>query len=57
MAKFKCISSGNIFEFKSEHDISSMRTHSEYEEVKEVPKEEIAIPTFTTQKSKTKDKK
>ena len=33
--KFKCKQSGNIFEFKNEHDIKTMLTHPEYEEVKE----------------------
>jgi len=33
MALFKCTSSGNIFEFKHEHDIQAMRKHPEYEEV------------------------
>ena len=33
--KFKCKQSGNIFEFSVEHDIKTMRSHPEYEEVKE----------------------
>lgn len=33
MAFFKCKTSGNIFEFVIEHDIKTMRTHPEYEEV------------------------
>lgn len=33
MAKFKCNHSGNIVEFLAEHDIKTMRTHSEYTEV------------------------
>ncbi len=42
MAKFKCKSSGNVFEFFLDHDIESMRKHPEYEEVvevKETPKQ------------------
>jgi hypothetical protein len=35
MAKFKCKQSGNVFEFKHEHDIKTMRTHASYEEVVE----------------------
>ena len=31
--KFKCKQSGNIFEFSVEHDIKTMRSHPEYEEV------------------------
>lgn len=33
--KFKCIQSGNVFEFQLEHDIKTMRSHPEYCEVKE----------------------
>jgi hypothetical protein len=33
MAKFKCKQSGNVFEFLLEHDIKTMRKHSEYTEV------------------------
>ena len=33
MVKFKCKHSGNIFQFESEHDIKTMREHSEYEEL------------------------
>ena len=32
--KFKCLASGNVFEYKTEHDIKTMRTHPGYEEVK-----------------------
>lgn len=39
MAKFKCKQSGNVFEFKHEHDIKNMRTHVEYEEVIEEVKQ------------------
>ena len=31
--RFKCNHSGNVFEFTNEHDIKTMRTHSEYTEV------------------------
>ena len=43
MAKFLCKQSGNIFEFKLDHDIKTMRTHSAYEEVIEVVKQEVGI--------------
>lgn len=33
--KFKCIQSGNVFEFHMAHDIKTMRAHPEYVEVKE----------------------
>lgn len=39
--KFRCKQSGNVFEFKNEHDIKTMLTHPEYEEVKE--QEEPAV--------------
>lgn len=42
--KFKCNQSGNIFEFFTDHDIKTMRAHSEYTEVKEeapTPKEVV----------------
>jgi hypothetical protein len=31
--KFKCLQSGNEFEFHTEHDIKTMRTHPGYQEV------------------------
>lgn len=31
--KFKCKQSGNVFEFFNEHDIKTMRSHPEYEEI------------------------
>ena len=34
--KFKCNQSGNIFEFFTDHDIKTMRAHSEYTEITEV---------------------
>ena len=36
MAKFKCLASGEVYEFMMEHDIKSMRSHPEYQEVVEV---------------------
>ena len=35
MAKFKCIHTGNVFTFTTEHDIAGMRKHPEYQEVTE----------------------
>lgn len=53
MAKFKCNHSGNVFEFFTDHDIKTMRTHPEYTEVveetpvvkpnKKVKQDEISI--------------
>lgn len=48
MAKFKCNHSGNIVEFVFEHDIKSMRTHTEYTEVLE----ETPVKTIATKKVK-----
>lgn len=31
--RFKCNQSGNVFEFFTEHDIKTMRTHPEYTEL------------------------
>lgn len=33
--KFKCKSTGNVFEFTQEHDIKTMKEHPEYEVVQE----------------------
>lgn len=33
MAKFKCQHTGNIVEFTAEHDVATMRKHTEYTEV------------------------
>lgn len=32
--KFKCVQSGNVFEFHTEHDVKTMRTHPGYVEIK-----------------------
>jgi hypothetical protein len=43
--RFKCNQSGNIFEFTSEHDIKTMRTHPGYTEViQEEPKKPVGRP-------------
>lgn len=46
--KFRCKQSGNIFEYFTEHDIKTMREHSEYEEVKEIVQDkvlDVSVPT------------
>ena len=43
MAKFMCQQSGNVFEFKLEHDIKTMRSHSAYTEVVEEPVVEVTV--------------
>lgn len=50
--KFKCNQSGNIFEFFTEHDIKTMREHSEYTEVKEEPIEAVAVPHKVLEENK-----
>lgn len=35
MALFKCLQTGNVTEFLYEHDIMQMRSHPDYEEIKE----------------------
>lgn len=35
MAKFKCVHTGTVVEFKTEYDCELMRKHPEYKEVKE----------------------
>jgi len=42
MAKFKCVASGNIIEFTSQVDIDSMKGHSGYVRVDEVPADAAA---------------
>lgn len=37
--KFKCIHTGNVFEFTQEHDIKTMLEHPEYLQVPEVIEE------------------
>lgn len=56
MAKFKCKQSGNIFEFSVEHDIKTMRSHPEYEEVKEkVEHEKISEKKVIVRARKTEN--
>lgn len=43
--KFKCLASGNVFEYKTDHDIKTMRTHPGYEEVKDIYYELKEEPT------------
>lgn len=50
MAKFKCKLSGTEVEFVLEHDIQTMRTHPDYDEVLE----EASLKTETTPKKQKK---
>jgi hypothetical protein len=49
MAKFKCVHTGNVVEFETEHDIVTMRKHEEYTEVVETSQE---VKPSTTKKVK-----
>jgi hypothetical protein len=51
MAKFKCIHTGNIVEFSTEHDIQTIRKHSEYTEVLEDTEE---VPSVKPKKTPAK---
>lgn len=42
MALFRCTRSGNVVEFRHEHDIIEMRRHPEYTEVDTTAKIEVA---------------
>jgi hypothetical protein len=46
MAKFRDKATGNVFEFTQEHDIKTMREHTEYVEVIE----EVLKKPLTTKK-------
>lgn len=48
--KFKCKHTGNVVEFKEDHDIQAMLDHPEYEVVKEDDVVEVKV-TKTKQKS------
>ena len=54
MAKFKCLLSGNIFEFFTDFDIETMREHPQYEELEE---EEPIVSKKETVVAKKKTKK
>lgn len=41
ITKFKCVQSGNVFEYYTEHDAKTMRTHPGYVEV--VPTVEVKV--------------
>lgn len=49
--KFKCKTTGNIFEYTVEHDIKTMRTHPEYEEIKATIVEEPVNELSTAKKA------
>ena len=44
--KFKCKQSGTIVQFTNDHDIKTMRTHPDYEEVLQEVQESEDTPTI-----------
>ena len=52
--KFRCLISGNVFEYTNPFDIEDMRAHPQYEEVEE--QEEI-VQKRTSSKKKAKGEK
>lgn len=50
--KFKCKSTGLIYNFEFEVDIQSMLKHPDYESVHETPVEETPAPVKTSKKAK-----
>lgn len=44
MAKFKCTSSGNVYEFTAENDIKDMRKHPDYVEIEQEVEQEAPSP-------------
>ena len=50
--KFKCKSTGLIYNFEFDVDIQSMLKHPDYESVNETPAEETPAPVKTSKKAK-----
>ena len=50
MVKFKCLLSGNIFEFYTDFDIETMREHPQYEEIED--EEEVVEKVKKPRKTK-----
>lgn len=42
--KFKCIHTGQVYEFTSDHDIKTMKEHPEYTEVVEAEEQPVKVP-------------
>lgn len=51
MAKFKCITSNEVYEFTAEHDIKAMRSHPEYVEVVEDTEDKMEEPIAVVKKA------
>ena len=57
MAKFRCRLTGNVFEFTNDYDISDMKKHPQYDEVKELPDAvQAKVKKTTKEKVIKKDK-
>jgi len=54
--KFKCKQSGNIFEYFTDHDIKTMRAHSEYTELQPIETEEVELKQKQTSQKRTYNK-
>jgi hypothetical protein len=52
MAKFKCVHTGQVYEYFTDHDIESMLEHDEYEYVEEEDAEEAPKPVKTRKGTK-----
>lgn len=50
MAKFKCVHTGQVYEYFTDHDIKSMLEHDEYEYVEEEDADEEAPKPVKTRK-------
>ena len=44
MAKFKCIHTGQVYEYTTDHDIAAMLEHVEYEHIEEEEDAEEEAP-------------
>ena len=51
--KFKCIHTGQIYEYSTEHDIKEMLKHAEYLAVEEVVEEVVQKPVKQVKKKET----
>lgn len=55
MTKFKCLLSGNVFQFEHAWDVEEMRQHPQYEEIEEEPvveKKTTVAPKKTKKEAK-----
>ena len=55
--KFRCMLSGNVFEFHNSYDIDDMREHPQYEEVEEDVEPVVEKKTTVSPKKTKKEAK